>query len=469
MAKRWIIIAFIIWLIVLSTSSQCGMYSDIYNAVKPSVVVVIANNSQNVILSQGTGFFIDNLGNIITNLHVINGSSQVNVTTADGHTYPVKNVLSKDISSDLVCLSIDIPSQLVFPVRLSVTSPTAGDEISVIGYPEGPGKFVPSITRGIVSSIQNLNEYGEVIQVDAAVSPGASGSPLLNANYEVIGVITFGYRKGQRQNYAVSIKQVLKLINEISSAQNGKPISEWNLTLAEIFYATALDLGRKGEYNQSIYYLDKSIELNTKYADAWKNKGDVLGKQGKYNQSLEAYDEAIQLDPKFVWAWKNKGDVLGKQGKYDESLEAYNEAIQLDRNNSYLWDAKGWALAILGKYNDSLEAYDEAIQLNPNFALAWNGKGWALTNQDKYDEAIQAYDKAIQLDPNLVWAWKNKGDALGKQGKYDEAVQAFDKAIEINPQLAEAWYNKSAILKLLGRMTESDVAFAKAKELGHTG
>jgi hypothetical protein len=310
MSRIWII-SIIFILLALATSSQCNISSDIYNSVKSSVVVVLANNSQDVILSQGTGFFIDNMGDIITNLHVINGSSKVNVITADGHKYPVENVLAKDISSDLVCLSVNIPSQLVHPIKLNTTPPEVGDGAYVVSYTEGPGGYNQEFIPVSVSSIQMLIEYGEVVQIYPQMYPGQSGSPLLNSKCEAIGIITFGYLNGKMlKDFAVSCKQVSKLIQEFSPARGATPITKWNLTLADRLYATAVDLFRKGEYNQSINYSIKAIELNPQSTTAWEYKAMALGRLGRYDEALQASEKAIELDPNNALAWENKAFAL---------------------------------------------------------------------------------------------------------------------------------------------------------------
>ncbi len=326
------------------------------------MVVVQANNSQNEPISQGSGFFIDKAGDIITNYHIINGSNKVTVTTADGHSYPVKNVLVKDISSDLACLSVDIPSQLVYPIKVNTTSPEVGDEILVIGYPEGPGGLAQSMTRGIVSSVQTLNEYGEVIQIDAAVSPGASGSPLVNMKCEAIGVTTFGYIEGQNQNFAVSYMQVSKLINRISS-KSGTPISEWNLTSGEKSYSNGVDLYRKGKYNESMYYLKEAIKLNPQENDNRNvDMGVVLAKQGMYEQALDAFNRQINLVPgesdrwNIVWAWK--AAALYKLGRYEEAREAIVHELQLNQFKENTVDSLINQIGLLGKSNQILSDAD---------------------------------------------------------------------------------------------------------------
>ena len=442
MSKIWAIV-FLFIIFIQYSSAQSGLYSDLYKYVKSSVVVVQANDSKNEPICQGTGFFIDQAGYIITNFHIIDGSSKVNVTTADGHSYPVKNVLAKDISSDLACLSVDIPSQLVYPIRVNTTPPEVGEEILVIGYPEGPGGLVQSMTRGIVSSVQTLNEYGEIIQVDAAVSRGASGSPLVNMKCEAIGVTTFGYIKGQNQNFAVCCMQVSKLIHDISSAQGGKPISEWNLTSEEKLYALGMDLYRKGEYNQSIYSFEEVAMLNPQDANAWFLKGVALEDLGRWGEALQACDKAIELKPDYPDAWCNKGGALDNLGRYDEALQACDKAIELNPDLDGAWCNKGAALCNLGRYDEALQACDKAVELNPDDAAAWRNKGIAFEHLGRYDEALQACDKAIELNPDLAGTWTAKGNILFDLGRYNESLHALDKATELNPDLAAAWCKQS--------------------------
>jgi len=439
------ILASIIFIIfVLSTASQSSLSTSVYKNVEPSVVIVQANDSQNEPLAQGTGFFIDKTGDIITNFHIINGSNKINVTTVDGYTYKVKNILAKDISSDLACLSVDIPSQLVYPIKMSTTLPDIGEDILVIGYPEGPGELTQSMTRGIVSSIKTLNEYGEVIQIDAAVSPGASGSPLVNINSEAVGVTTFGYIKGQKQNFAVSYKQVSKLIHGISSAQGGKQISEWNLTPEENFYAIGIDLYRGGKYDEAVKAYDNAIELDPKQANLWNGKGIVLDNLGKYDEAVKAYDNAIELDPNYTNPWNGKGIVLDKLGKHDEAIKAYDKAIGLApkvNENDNRNVVRGVDLANQGMYEQALDAFNRQINLVPGESDRWNivwaWKAVALYKLGRYEEAREAIVHELQLNQfkeNTVDSLINQIGLLGKSNQIlsDADVQDFTNQMENN-------------------------------------
>jgi predicted TPR repeat methyltransferase len=378
--------------------------SIIYQDINRSVVRVLATNSKDETICEGTGFFIKPKI-IITNLHVINGSSKIIIITSEGSNYPAENVLSKDISSDLACFSVNISLNNTKPIKINTTSPNVGDDILVIGYPEGPEGFALCMTQGSVSSVRTLNDYGEVIQIDAPISPGSSGSPLVNAKREAIGIITFNHIKGQNQNFAVSSKHILKLQN---ASSDGKPISGWNLTDYEELYAKGLDLYRKEKYNQSLYYFNESIEINPTFAEAWYGKGIALFEQGKYDEAIKAYNESIEINPTYAEAWYGKGVALSEQGKYDEAIKAYSESIEI----------------------------------NPTFAEAWYGKYLALFEQGKYDEAIKAYNKSIEINPSALYhkvKAYNKSIEINLSALHNK-VKAYNKSIKINPS---AWYNKA--------------------------
>ncbi|MCC6330320.1 MAG: trypsin-like peptidase domain-containing protein [Acidobacteria bacterium] len=74
------------------------------------------------------------------------------------------------------------------------------------------GLFEGSLSTGIISATRRLPSIGEVVQITAPVSPGNSGSPLMNSEGEVIGVVTFDIAKGQNLNFAISKRLLERLL-----------------------------------------------------------------------------------------------------------------------------------------------------------------------------------------------------------------------------------------------------------------
>ncbi len=144
----------------------------------------------------GSGFITQPSGVIVTNAHVVAGTSNVSVALRDGTTYPAK-VVGIDEMNDLAVLKIDARGLPVAPLGSS-RDMLIGEWAIAIGNPYGflLGNSEPSVTAGVISATgRNLmgqsdgqGVYVDMIQTDASINPGNSGGPLVNAAGEVIGV-----------------------------------------------------------------------------------------------------------------------------------------------------------------------------------------------------------------------------------------------------------------------------------------
>jgi putative serine protease PepD len=141
----------------------------------------------------GSGFLIDSSGNIITNNHVIDGATTVNVKLSSGSTVSAI-VLGKDAIHDLALIKVN-PSDVsgISPLTLGDSSNVKVGQMAVaIGNPYG---LENTVTVGIISGLDrtlsdsSTNLTG-MLQTDAALNPGNSGGPLLDANGSVIGINT---------------------------------------------------------------------------------------------------------------------------------------------------------------------------------------------------------------------------------------------------------------------------------------
>lgn len=137
--------------------------------------------------AQGSGFFVSADGYVVTNNHVVDNGSEVQVTMDDGKTLDAK-VIGTDPKTDLALLKVDGND---FPyVRLAGQKARIGDWVVAIGNPFGLGG---TVTAGIVSAQHRdigAGPYDDFIQIDASVNKGNSGGPTFNLSGEVVGVNT---------------------------------------------------------------------------------------------------------------------------------------------------------------------------------------------------------------------------------------------------------------------------------------
>ena len=166
----------------------------------------------------GSGVIVSEQGHIITNLHVIDGATEVLVTLSGGKSFPGK-VLGADPVSDVAVLKVDAPG--LRPLALADSEKVrVGQLVFAVGAPYG---LQESVTMGIISARDRLissESANEFFQTDAPINPGNSGGPLVNIHGEVVAINnSIKSESGGNQGVAFSIpsntaKRVLEQILE---------------------------------------------------------------------------------------------------------------------------------------------------------------------------------------------------------------------------------------------------------------
>jgi 2-alkenal reductase len=170
-------------------------FTQLYQQVSPSVVAIrvtiTGRNGRTIGSSTGSGFVIDSEGHIVTNNHVVDDASFIEVEFYDG-TLAEGQIVGLDPDSDLAVIEVDVPGDRLFPIAFGDSNTLlVGQPVVAIGSPFGQDW---TLTTGIVSGLNRMLDgltaysIGGVIQTDAAINPGNSGGPLLNLSGQLIGV-----------------------------------------------------------------------------------------------------------------------------------------------------------------------------------------------------------------------------------------------------------------------------------------
>jgi len=172
--------------------------ATVFNAVQGAIVRIrtaadALEHDEYLQRSSGSGVVIVNRGTIVTSLHVVAGAGRIRVMFADGLESDAK-VVSQHPENDLAVLQAEtVPDDLAAATMRPKADLKPGDAVVAVGFPFGIG---PSVTAGVVSGLKRqfrttAGDYlSNLIQFDAAVNPGSSGGPLLNAAGEVVGIVT---------------------------------------------------------------------------------------------------------------------------------------------------------------------------------------------------------------------------------------------------------------------------------------
>ena len=210
---------------------------ELYSKCCDSVVEIGAGDSL------GSGFFISK-NRVVTNYHVIEKATKLEMKLLDGTTYDVLQVLGYDEALDLAVLEVDYQG---IPMAYNSHGVTMGETTYTIGSSLG---LTNTFSNGMVTNTKREFDGVIYIQTNTAISPGNSGGPLINAYGEVMGVTTSTFTEGQNLNLVINISQLKQVdtknpmsVKEFINRKSQKNTSQPNFT-GFVYYGEEFDITR---------------------------------------------------------------------------------------------------------------------------------------------------------------------------------------------------------------------------------
>ena len=463
---------------------------DIAKKCTPSVMLIHSESKTSEAI--GTGYVLSQDGLIATNFHVIEGADKLSAKSNTGGSYPVTSILATDKKRDIAILKIEAQN-LQFLDLFDSDLAKPGMKVAVIGNPKG---LESSISEGIVSALREVPDYGKVIQISAAISPGSSGSPVFEASGKVIGMATFKRIDGEALNFAIPSNAVNELLTEakrVATANHGKeadssgiynPSSlvkgskEQDSTVAQDSgFKLLKEMESKKNYFQMLSLAKSLVARFPESALAHRVLSDSYFYSDLFDDAIHAAQKAIDLDPDNPRGWDNLASLYEENRKpskrsrsiivhaiklapddvkllmqYAQSLYPANTLASLSALNhakQLLLSKKGTDIETasyeleanvvdsylyIKKPNEAYQAAKELAVVYSGRPKIWLSLGASAAAVKKYSEVLPALQKACSIDMST----ENEGDqiygeALLEQNRPSEAYAVFRRSYEIDP------------------------------------
>lgn len=272
------------------------IFQNFFNNIPGGVVTERVENSL------GSGVIVKDNGLIVTNNHVINGSTDVRVVLHDKREFDAKIILA-DSKTDMALLKIDVGDEKLNYLEIMDSDKLeVGDMILAIGNPFGVGQ---TVTSGIVSALARttigISNYEFFIQTDAAINPGNSGGALVSMDGKLAGINTAIFSKSggsQGIGFAIPANMVATILNN----KNGKVVRPWlGVTTQAMTNEIATSLGLKAPHGALLSEVSKDSPAE----NAGLKIGDVIIAidnheiEDEHSLNFRVATYAIGAQPKF--------------------------------------------------------------------------------------------------------------------------------------------------------------------------
>ncbi len=282
--------------IVVNNAGIAESVEKVYDAV-----VMVKNMKNGQESGSGSGFVYkkdEKYGYVMTNFHVVDGSTSVKIRTASEEEFEGK-VLGGDEYIDIAVIRIPADKVIAVAKIGSTEKLRPGEQVFAIGTPVGEEYFntvtsgyISGLNRKITVSVKAKSDWvQEVVQMDASINPGNSGGPLLNFNGEVIGVNSLKLVDSSIEGMGFSIK-IEDAMKHVTTFEEGKNVERPYLGISHANASDTFTLARYGiKIDDSIEsgIVVISVDENSVAGKAGLQKGDVIIKLNDDEVSDIAY------------------------------------------------------------------------------------------------------------------------------------------------------------------------------------
>lgn len=441
--------------------------STIFRNAKPSVVYIIAGDSSGNPTVQGSGFIIAK-DRIVTNHHVLAGTSLALAVFSDGKSSPITTVIADSSTKDLTVVGADTGSRQAVTLGDDLAL-QEGDPVYAIGAPKG---LELSLTDGIVSSFRNVGDEF-FIQSTAAIGHGSSGGPLFNREGRVVGITSALMSDTPGIYFSIGIGDLKRLLRNPQLMV--EDFTEWaKRNPGESDSASVASSGKASSSTEKISQIEQLLrdgkfdeartEIQT-FATADPDSAITHRLFGEFNQKTGHADEAlneltvsVEKDPRDSVSQFYLAISLFGARRFDEAL-----AHELKSNELGPSDADTPLLAMLyyavRDYNHAEAMARKAVQTDPKNETALNVlAGLTFHHLSSREENWSTYVQTLTaIDADNFWTHVAQGYAALRASKPDEAITAFKAG-------QNDWFPDSAAYHGLASVYASQSQFGRAND-----
>ncbi len=211
------------------------------------------------------------------------------------------------------------------------------------------------------------------------------------------------------------------------------------------YNAIALLLGKIGENEKAIQYLNKSYDINRKNPTTHFNLGFIFFNKKNWHKSAEYFHNAIKIKPYYPDAFYYLGKIFYNDSQFEKAIIFFKRCIQQKKNHDNSFHNLGNSLRDLGKFKDAIFYYKSALEINPDRVDSQHCLGLTFYGLNQYDKGKKIFENILLKNQFDYFAKRNIAIGQMKMGYIKDAINTF---LDVIPNLPKCTTSLYCLLEL---------------------
>ncbi len=353
-------------------------------------------------------------------------------------------VLVTDARRNLSVVEVETVPTAATDARFAAASPAPGDSLHALTSPNRLDVlwvYTACALRQVGRANLGQTRDGPdpaVLIVQAPLTEGDGGGPLLNDAAELVGVVTGRIGPQQQVAYCLPIDEVRAFLNE--NRLRWEPASAAALVeRGEVFL-------KARQFARAHADFDAALRLDRRYAPAMSASGHAHYVEGDDNGAIRDCALAVEWDPKLAAAYTWRAAALNRKGEARKAAADCDSALALNPQNAMAFAVRGNAYRLLSDLVRAQKDCDEAIWLDRQLSWGYLYRGQVYAQKGELEQAIADYSRAIQFDERLSEAYRRRGDAEWRKSDVAASLKDYEQALVLDPKDALALQGRDRAL-----------------------
>ncbi len=443
---------------------------EIYKVARmaaPAVLSLRAYDRYGIELSRTAGFFISDWGLVATDVALVTPDIQdeisyITAIAGDFTTFRIRGVWRRDLESGVLVLQADAINTPYLEFAGSIEADDAF-KVYLIGFNEERGLILADAQ----ASFEDVTVGQGWLEVTGEDSQGDPGSPLLDTDGMVVGLVAMKLELENWINFAVPIGGI-----PVESYRDGSRLIPTG-KLSQLAAKDILESSRfqkaylslfDEDYNRALRLLLSLSRSYPRSPEVWSLLGLALRKTGNLEDALSAQRKAVALDPAAGSQWRQLAltEKLLDREEGSADIKTTLEKAVIERPGDHIsWMLLAQEHLKAEEWKQADRALRQVVKIEPDYGRAQFLLGIVRAKLGDYDNALVLMRRSVRYNKSNDGAWFFLGLLLERDGEIKEAVKAYERCVKVNPDHPNAWANLSYAYKRTGNSTKARQAIQK--------